>query len=383
MTVSPDGRQVLTSGYDGSARLWDLATGKEIRKFVGHDDFIISLGFSPDGTQVLTRGGTWARLWDVASGQEIHEIPGLLFAFSPDSKHLFTTGEAASNRGSVTGQPDSPERKLVAPLLWRTGREKEFHALQGHTDAVTFVVFSPDGNLVLTGSADGTARIWHTASSQEMGRLLAFADGTWAAATSDNYYTASKGALKGVAFRVGNHVFPFDQFDLKFNRPDNVLKSIGLASEELIAVYRHAYQKRLKRMNFTEKMLGDDFHLPTIKLLTQWPLATRAEVGQAQASGRVMTSTSSTASMFTSTAFRPAAPPALTCAIKKTGNWEQSIDIELSRGPKPESSCLPLTTKALSRSRNRLISIATPPLPCRTFTSWWSASRRTRIRPIA
>ena len=67
-----------------------------------------------------------------------------------------------------------------------------------------------------------------------------------------------------MTFRYGDRLFPFDQFDLKFNRPDKVMQSIGLASPEIVAAYERAYQKRLKRMNFTDDMLGDDFHVPEI-----------------------------------------------------------------------------------------------------------------------
>jgi hypothetical protein len=59
---------------------------------------------------------------------------------------------------------------------------------------------------------------------------------------------------------------------LKFNRPDKVIEHIGWASQELVAAYRHASQKRLKRMNFTEEMLGDDFHVPEIAVDSPPPL---------------------------------------------------------------------------------------------------------------
>jgi len=51
---SPDGKQVLTSSYDKTARLWDATTGKEIRTFAGHTGEVIFASFSPDGRQVVT-----------------------------------------------------------------------------------------------------------------------------------------------------------------------------------------------------------------------------------------------------------------------------------------------------------------------------------------
>ena len=145
---------------------------------------------------------------------------------------------------------------------------------QGHTALVESVAFSRDGKRVLTGGRDGSARLWDTASGKELCQLIALRDETWTAVTRENYYMASRGALDGVAFRVGNRSFPFDQFDLKFNRPDKIIERIGLASPKLVDAYRQAYQKRLKRMNFTEDMLGDDFHLPELTVNAGVPFKT-------------------------------------------------------------------------------------------------------------
>ena len=62
---SPDGRQVLTGSDDNTARLWDAATGQELRRFEGHTLPVWSVCFSPDGRQVLTGSSDkTVRLWD-------------------------------------------------------------------------------------------------------------------------------------------------------------------------------------------------------------------------------------------------------------------------------------------------------------------------------
>jgi hypothetical protein len=68
---------------------------------------------------------------------------------------------------------------------------------------------------------------------------------------------------------VGQRVLPFEQFDLRYNRPDIVLKRIGYASKWVIKALRKAYKKRLTRLNFDDTQFNQDFHLPTVKLLTQ------------------------------------------------------------------------------------------------------------------
>ena len=51
---SPDGAHVLTASWDKTARLWETASGREVRRFEGHSDAVLSAVFSPDGAHVLT-----------------------------------------------------------------------------------------------------------------------------------------------------------------------------------------------------------------------------------------------------------------------------------------------------------------------------------------
>ncbi|MFC2131729.1 caspase domain-containing protein, partial [Bacteroidota bacterium] len=102
--------------------------------------------------------------------------------------------------------------------------------------------------------------------TDEITEYLTDTIGNFIVLTPDNYYTCSKGAYKGVAFRIGNRAYPFEQFDLRLNRPDIVMERLGYADQTTIDNMKKAYLLRLKKMGFTQEQLDTTFHLPEIVL---------------------------------------------------------------------------------------------------------------------
>jgi WD40 repeat protein len=94
----------VTASTDRTARLWDVQTGKEIRRFIGHVDLLWSVAYSPNGKYIATASadGT-ARLWDAQTGEEMRRYVGHTaavenVAFSPDGKYLVTVSDDATAR---------------------------------------------------------------------------------------------------------------------------------------------------------------------------------------------------------------------------------------------------------------------------------------------
>jgi WD40 repeat protein len=108
VAVSPDSKQMLSASFDGTVRLWDIATGKELQKYDGPGNFVESVSFTPDGKRaVCCYGPATARafldedprcsvkLWDLATGNELKQFTGhggpiLSLAISGDGRRLVT-----------------------------------------------------------------------------------------------------------------------------------------------------------------------------------------------------------------------------------------------------------------------------------------------------
>jgi WD40 repeat protein len=110
---------VLTGSADKTARLWDAATGKEIRAFE-HKDSVSSAAFSPDGRLVLTRSGNdTARLWDISAIPKgsifdvacawlpDHDLSGLGKEYGLDLSHEAPICQKDANGNFTTPLPDT------------------------------------------------------------------------------------------------------------------------------------------------------------------------------------------------------------------------------------------------------------------------------------
>ncbi len=197
---------------------------------------------------------TIAKVWDIHNGKVV---------FSDTVSGLFLSGHQISNDHKYFTFASSKNNEIY---VYDFKAQKLVHKLHGHTGMVRFSSFSDDSKRLITSSLDGTRRVWNLEKGTPMASLISTGPKDYAIITPENYYYATKGAQKYIHFVKGMEIYPFKQFDLKYNRPDIIIESLEATNYELIEPYRKAYEKRLHKMGFSEEMLNGEFHMPNIAI---------------------------------------------------------------------------------------------------------------------
>lgn len=190
VAVSPDGKVVASGGEDHSIRIWDSATGQQLR-VIPHSNSVNWLGFFLGGRRVGT-GDPWGSLkwWEVATGQEVPAPPGRflgqsadLLATAPGNNPQVKLWDAASGQERLTLQGISrpinsasfSSDGLVAAggddqiiYVWESSTGKPRHALKGHGSSVSNVWFAKDGKHLASYESNGVVKVWELASEKPL-----------------------------------------------------------------------------------------------------------------------------------------------------------------------------------------------------------------------
>jgi WD40 repeat protein len=188
VAFSPSGQLIASGSDDGTARLWSVATGQQVASF-SHEsgarrDDVIHVSFSPDGTRLLTVGGDrFARVFDVLRHTELFALNNVALVnaarFSHNGRLIATAGASEFLRiwNAETGAPVSvldltgrvadlafsPNDSLVATAgsndtvgrIWNLEKESAVATITAHRSGIESVVFTPDGQSLVTTGRDG------------------------------------------------------------------------------------------------------------------------------------------------------------------------------------------------------------------------------------
>ena len=227
---SADGKQLLSTSKDKTARLWDVASGECLRVFEGHTDFVYTAVFHPTRREILTGSRDWtARIWDLDSTASMvlkgHTQMVFWAEYTHGGDRVLTsardrtfrtwnakTGEPletvkTTHRSGLTSAVTSPDGKLILTTSWDSDAKifdaetlEEKSTLRLHTDSIFRSLFSKDGERVITLSHDGTFAIWDLASFRPIARFAAHEGYIWDGQFSPDGSRLITAGYDGVAY---------------------------------------------------------------------------------------------------------------------------------------------------------------------------------------
>ncbi len=164
--LSGDGRLALFIENDNSLRLWNVADWEAVRVLKGHKDLVRAAALSADGRRALSASYDRAvAVWDVTAGRELRspaEHPTITsgVAVSADGR-WGATGGGTARRPNGQGVTGADFDNVIRLFNLESGQQ--VRAYSEHTGPILTLTFSPDGRYLLSGSGDGTMRLWRWA----------------------------------------------------------------------------------------------------------------------------------------------------------------------------------------------------------------------------
>jgi hypothetical protein len=169
LAFSPDSKTLARGGKGGDIFLSEVATGKQLHRIAGNGEVVASLVFSPDGTILALNGwGNSIHLLEAATGRELrkHEVEGArlgALAFSPDSKTL------AATCWSV-GKAVNDSQGFI--ILWDVATGKELRRLGEQPYDFPSIAWSPEGRLLAAANwREKRIRLWEASTGKELAPL--------------------------------------------------------------------------------------------------------------------------------------------------------------------------------------------------------------------
>ncbi len=193
-SVSPDGKLLACGAADKSIRLYDLATGKELRKMDHHEDWVFQTAFGIDSKRLVSVGrDRAAKLIDVDTGRFIENVNLLREPLTAIARH--------------------PKRDQVAvggaeriPYLYRMDRPRAMRIADDSTliqkferqdGPITALALSPDGTRLAVGAEAGDVRIYETESGKLVTRCSGHQGGIYALQFTPDGASLATGGFDG------------------------------------------------------------------------------------------------------------------------------------------------------------------------------------------
>lgn len=270
---SPDDKYLLAiadSSRVRQVRCFDLATGKVLSNFKLNTQNDRMLDFVPNTHHLLVAKQIEREDRQVYTRLlEVDYLTGKVIAqLDTDYQEIYDAKFDADGQYLVTGSggDEYDSRNIYYDVaIWDWQSKNLNCAMAGHSFNVRHVWFGAKGKRVYSADENGIIKIWNIRKCKLSSSFLGLDKANYLIINPENYYKSSKGSFNHIGFRYKGQLREIGQFDLKFNRPDLVIKDLG-GSKLLQRIYYKAWRKRLQRSGVTDALIADAIHLPEVSI---------------------------------------------------------------------------------------------------------------------
>ncbi len=169
----------------------------------------------------------------------------------------------------------TPDMKYVAAIIedgeigvFDLNTGKNIYKFKDEENSFLSLDISSDSRFLVSTGFNSKINLYNLQDGNKLLTIYSMRDRDFVLMDDEMNYMADRNCLDGFVFKYNGKVYPFEQFDLRYNRPDLVLQKLPYAQPQLTEAYHLAYLKRLKKLGFTQEMLSTGFHIPELEIVS-------------------------------------------------------------------------------------------------------------------
>ena len=224
VAITADGTRAVSGGSDGAVRIWDLTAAHEQAVLTGHAGQVFSVAITADKTLAVSGGEDRSlRVWDLTAGREQAVLTGhagqaFSVAVTAEATRAASDGEPPTSDPAIPAEPEpaipaepepaipaepepaipaEPEPAIPAEPEPAIPAEPEPAIPADHSGWVFTVAVTPDGTRAVSGSSDGSVRVWDLTAGREQAVLTGHTRPVWSVAVTADGARAVTGSSDG------------------------------------------------------------------------------------------------------------------------------------------------------------------------------------------